>query len=232
VVPADAEALAPHLSDSIPAISFGPGGDVFATGWSRSPEGQIHARVVAPTGEVDAVFPFGEAHHLTNALCAIAIGVSLGASLEAMAALAPRITFSRLRGQAKTLAGPITLVNDSYNANPVSMRAALDHLASLDARRRVAVLGEMRELGPAAAAYHREVGAHARGLGIGPIVGVGELAGEYAPDVQAADAEEAAGIAEQLLEPGDVVLIKGSRAVGLELVAERLEASRPPEGSA
>jgi UDP-N-acetylmuramoyl-tripeptide--D-alanyl-D-alanine ligase len=87
----------------------------------------------------------------------------------------------------------------------------------------------MRELGPEAGAYHREVGAHARGLGIGPIVGVGDLAAEYAPDVTAADADEAAGIVSGLLEPGDVVLVKGSRAVGLELVAERLEAERAPE---
>jgi len=229
VVPADAEALAPHLSESIPTLSFGPGGDVFAARWRRGDDGRIRAHVVSPAGSAEVDLPFGEEHNLTNALCAIAVGETLGAPLDEMVALAPRITFSRLRGQARTLAGPITLVNDSYNANPVSMRAALDHLASLDARRHVAVLGEMRELGPEADAYHREVGAHARGLGIAPIVGVGELAGDYAPDALAADAEEAAQIVGALLEPGDVVLIKGSRAVGLELVAERLEASRPPQ---
>ncbi len=227
VVPADAEALAPHLSESIPTLSFGPGGDVFAPTWERSGGDHIRAHVVAPSGEADFELPFGEAHNLANALCAMAVGVSLDASLDEMAPLAPRITFSRLRGQVKTLAGPVTLVNDSYNANPVSMRAALDHLASLDAHRRVAVLGEMRELGPEAPAYHRDVGAHARGLGVGPIVGVGELAAEYAPDVLAEDAEQAADVLAELLEPGDVVLVKGSRALGLEFVAERLEASRP-----
>jgi UDP-N-acetylmuramoyl-tripeptide--D-alanyl-D-alanine ligase len=229
VVPADAEALAPHLSESLPTLTFGPGGDVFATQWSRIEDERIGAHVVSPGGEADLTLPFTEAHNLVNALCALAVGESLGAPLDEMAALAPGITFSRLRGQVRALAGPVLLVNDSYNANPVSMRAALDHLASLGARRRVAVLGEMRELGPDAPAYHREVGAHARGLGIGPIIGVGELGAEYAPDVAATDAHEAADIVESLLEPGDVVLLKGSRAVGLERVAERLEAVRPAE---
>ncbi len=227
VIPADAEALEPHLAESVPTLAFGPGGDVFASRWSRGPDGNITAQVVSPAGDVELSLPFGEAHNLTNALCAIAVGESLGAPLEEMAAQAPRITFSRLRGQARKLAGPVTVVNDSYNANPVSMRAALDHLASLDAPRHVAVLGEMRELGPDAEIYHREVGAHARDLGVGPIVGVGELAEAYAPDHLVADAEAAAGVVDGLLEPGDVVLIKGSRAVGLELVADLLEASRP-----
>ena len=114
-------------------------------------------------------------------------------------------------------------MNDCYNANPISMRAALEHLASLDAAgRHVAVLGEMRELGPDAEGYHREIGAHARQLGVEPIVGVGELARDYAPDAWAPDAEAAIPLAEAMVEPGDAVLVKGSRAVGLELVTDEL----------
>jgi UDP-N-acetylmuramoyl-tripeptide--D-alanyl-D-alanine ligase len=107
------------------------------------------------------------------------------------------------------------------------MRAALDHLASIEAEgRHVAVLGEMRELGPDAEEFHRDVAAHAREIGVGPIVGVGELAREYAPDVWAADAEGAVEEVEAILHAGDAVLVKGSRAVGLELVADELIARR------
>ena len=230
VVPVDAEALEPHLADDMPTLTFGPGGEVYAGSWERHESG-IRATISAPSGIADFEFPFDEAHNLTNALCAIAIGEALGESLDAMAARASRITFSRLRGQTVALADGILLLNDCYNANPVSMSAALDHLASLPAKRHVAVLGEMRELGPDEADYHRDVGAQARRLGIEPLVGVGELAGEYAPDALAGDAAEAATMLDEMLMPGDVVLVKGSRAVGLEVVAERLQASRPAKAS-
>ena len=99
------------------------------------------------------------AHNLENALAAIAAGLALGFALDAMAERAPGIVFSRLRGELVELPENAILINDCYNANPISMRAALDHLASLEAGgRRLAVLGEMRELGPEAASYHREIG--------------------------------------------------------------------------
>ena len=222
VVPVDTEALAPHLDDRLDAITFGPGGDVFATDTKRDGR-SISATIETPDGSAAFSFSFGEEHNLTNALCAVAIGISLGAAPAEMAPLASGITFSRLRGELVDLAAGITLVNDSYNANPVSMRAALDHLASLEAEgRHVAVLGEMRELGPEAEAFHREVAAHARGLGVAPIVGVGKLGRAYAPDAWAPDAEAAIDEVERLVRPGDAVLVKGSRAVGLERVADEL----------
>jgi UDP-N-acetylmuramoyl-tripeptide--D-alanyl-D-alanine ligase len=224
VIPADEEALAPHLDDRLDALTFGPGGDVFATGVSGDGRATT-ATIQSPNGSAAFELPFGEAHNLTNTLCAVAIGVSLGAAPADMAPLASRITFSRLRGELVELAAGIVLVNDCYNANPVSMRAALDHLASLDvAGRHVAVLGEMRELGPDAESFHRDVAAHARGLGIHPIVGVGELARDYAPDTWAPDARAAVEAVERTVRPGDAVLVKGSRAVGLELVADELMA--------
>ena len=226
VVPADAEALAPHLDDALRTITFGPGGDVFVR--RRAGDGQrTRAEVVTPAGDAELELPFGELHNLTNALCAVAIGLALDTPLPAMAARAPRITFSRLRGETIDLAGGITLVNDCYNANPVSMRAALDHLATLRGHdRRIAVLGEMLELGSGAATFHREVGAHARGLAIAPIIGVGELARDYAPDVWVADAATAAAALDRRLRSGDAVLVKGSNAVGLDLVADELLARR------
>jgi UDP-N-acetylmuramoyl-tripeptide--D-alanyl-D-alanine ligase len=185
--------------------------------------GETDALVRTPVGEHAFKLPFVEAYNLDNALAAIAVGVALGFSLDAMADRAPGIVFSRLRGELVELPEKAILINDSYNANPISMRAALDHLASLRAGgRRLAVLGEMRELGPGAAAYHREIGEHARARGVELIIGVGDLAAEYGPDEQVPDAEAAADALAAALGPGDAVLVKGSRAIGLERVAEKL----------
>jgi UDP-N-acetylmuramoyl-tripeptide--D-alanyl-D-alanine ligase len=222
VVPADAGALEPHLDRAPRLLRFGDGGDVEARG-VLAQMGETDALVVTPAGERTFQFPFAEAHNLKNALAAIAAGVALGMPLEGMAERASGIVFSRLRGELVELPRDAILINDSYNANPISMRAALDHLASVEAKgRRIAVLGEMRELGPEAAGYHREIGAHARERGVELLIGVGELGAEYGPDEQVADAEAAADALIAALGPGDAVLVKGSRAVGLERVAERL----------
>jgi UDP-N-acetylmuramoyl-tripeptide--D-alanyl-D-alanine ligase len=222
VAPADAGPLEPHLERAPRLLRFGDGGEVHARE-ILAEAGETDAVVVTPAGEHAFKLPFVELHNLDNALAAIAVGVALGFSVEQMADLAPGIVFSRLRGELVELPEGAILINDSYNANPISMRAALDHLASLRAGgRRVAVLGEMRELGPDAAAYHREVGEHARRQGVELLIGVGELGTEYGPDEQVADAEAAAEALRRSLRPGDAVLVKGSRAVGLELVAERL----------
>ncbi|MBM3667870.1 MAG: UDP-N-acetylmuramoyl-tripeptide--D-alanyl-D-alanine ligase [Actinobacteria bacterium] len=222
VVHADPGHLEPHLPRAKRLLSFGEGGDVSARD-AEVVEGGTRATVVTPAGEHAFEFPFREAHNLENALAAIAVGIALGRPLEAMAARAPGIVFSRLRGELVELPGDAILVNDSYNANPISMRAALDHLATLTAGgRRLAVLGDMRELGPDAAAHHREIGEHAREVGVEQLIGVGELAVHYAPDVHVADADAAAEALRGLIEPGDAILVKGSRAIGLERVAELL----------
>jgi UDP-N-acetylmuramoyl-tripeptide--D-alanyl-D-alanine ligase len=222
VVPADPGVLAPHLERARKLLRFGAGGDVEAT-WVLAEEGETDALVRTPLGEHAFKLPFVEAHNLDNALAAIAAGLALGYAPEEMAEGAPGIVFSRLRGELVELPENAILINDSYNANPISMRAALDHLASLKADgRRVAVLGEMKELGPEAPAYHREIGEHARSRGVEMLIGVGELAAEYRPDEQVADADAAAEALAAALQPSDVVLVKGSRAVGLERVAEKL----------
>jgi UDP-N-acetylmuramoyl-tripeptide--D-alanyl-D-alanine ligase len=222
VVPAERGLLEPHLERAPKLLRFGPGGDVEAI-WVLAEQGETDAIVRTPSGEQAFNFPFVEAHNLENALAAVAAGIALGYPPDEMAALAPGIVFSRLRGELVELPENAVLINDSYNANPISMRAALDHLASLEASgRRLAVLGEMRELGPDAAAYHREIGEHARRVGVERIIGVGELASEYGPDEQVADADAAADALAAALGPGDAVLVKGSRAVGLERVAEKL----------
>ena len=230
VVPADAEALEPHLHDSLWTLTFGAGGDVFAES-AVVEGGRTDAVVGTPAGEARFLFPFTEAHNLQNALCAIAIGVALDADPAALAARAPGITFSRLRGETIELAGGISLINDCYNANPISMRAALEHLARVDTSgRRIAILGGMAELGPDWSEYHREIGSHARELGIDAVVGIGELAREYAPDEWAPDADAGIPVADGLLGDGDRVLVKGSRSVGLERLSDGLIARRSANG--
>jgi UDP-N-acetylmuramoyl-tripeptide--D-alanyl-D-alanine ligase len=149
-------------------ITFGPGA-------TCSPSSGGGGRSIGPRSAPAAtalLVPVRRAHNLANALAAIAIGEALEVPLDQMAQRASGITFSRLRGELVELADGIVIVNDCYNANPMSMRAALDHLASLAAPgRHVAVLGEMAELGPDAADYHREAGSHARQPG-GPSSGL------------------------------------------------------------
>jgi UDP-N-acetylmuramoyl-tripeptide--D-alanyl-D-alanine ligase len=229
VAPVETGELEPHLEPVARQLRFGPGGDVEATE-VQIVDGVTEALVSTPLGAQRFHFPFTEAHNLTNALAAIAAGVALGADLAGMADRAASIGFSRFRGERLELPGGIVLVNDCYNANPVSMRAALDHLASLEAPRTVAVLGEMGELGPGSAGYHGEVGEHARAAGIDFVVGVGLPARDYGPDELVADPGEAAELLAELLEPGDAVLVKGSRSAGLEAVAEQLVDLVPAEG--
>jgi UDP-N-acetylmuramoyl-tripeptide--D-alanyl-D-alanine ligase len=117
------------------------------------------------------------------------------------------------------------VINDAYNANPTSMRAALLDLDERAVgRRRVAILGEMAELGDEAPRFHREVDTS----GIDLVVGVGELARAYEPDEWVATAAEAGRLAHKLVGAGDVVLVKGSRSVGLEVVADALAGATAP----
>jgi UDP-N-acetylmuramoyl-tripeptide--D-alanyl-D-alanine ligase len=230
IAPVDAGELEPHLERAPRLLRFGPGGDVEATE-SKLAEGVTEALIATPAGSQRFHFPFAEAHNLTNALAAVAAGVALGAPLVEMADRAADIGFSRFRGERIELGDGIVLVNDCYNANPVSMRAALDHLSTLGAPRRVAVLGEMGELGPGAPGFHREVGEHARAAGIDMLLGVGLPARDYAPDELVADPAEAAELLAAQLEPGDAVLVKGSRSAGLEAVAALLLEAAPGRGA-
>jgi UDP-N-acetylmuramyl pentapeptide synthase len=160
-----------------------------------------------------------------NALAALAAARAVGVEPAGEV----NVALSNMRGQRIELSGDIVVVNDCYNANPMSMRAALDDLAASAHGRRVAVLGDMLELGPDEVRFHEEVGARARTAGVELLVTVGGLArhmgdafgGEV---VSADDARAAAALVPDLLEPGDTVLVKASRGVGLEVVAQALEA--------
>jgi len=171
----------------------------------------------------DVSFNFTALHQVQNAATALA-------ALDALGLDRPEsvdVDFARWRGEEEELPGGGLLINDAYNANPVSMRAALAYLAErAGERRRVAVLGDMAELGRTGPEYHREVGAAASELGVDELLVVGELARGYleggVPGRWAANVHEALRQLDDLVRPGDAVLVKGSRAVGLEAVAAAL----------
>jgi UDP-N-acetylmuramoyl-tripeptide--D-alanyl-D-alanine ligase len=211
------------LPDDVPELEpFVPEGlDVrrFAPPPTEVRDGRTHVRW---RGQ-DVVFGFAARHQAANAAAALTAAEALGVE-------PPRepveVVFSRWRSQETELPGGGLLINDAWNANPVAMRAALAHLAErAGGRRTVAVLGEMAELGADAPRYHREIGDDAAGIDV--VVGVGELGRNYEPDEWVANAAEAVDVALGLVRPGDAVLVKGSRSVGLEVVAEALLAARP-----
>jgi UDP-N-acetylmuramoyl-tripeptide--D-alanyl-D-alanine ligase len=175
---------------------------------------------------VDATTPlpfetaYTSKHQLQNTRTAIAVAESLGIPLPQTLS----VGFSKFREEERPLPGDGLLLNDCYNANPVSMRAALEHfVVRAGDRRRIAVLGDMLELGPGAPAYHREIRDLVRELGIERVIAVGELAREYGGDWVPTAAEAAERLRAEL-RPGDAVLVKGSLGVGLAVVAENLTA--------
>ena len=171
---------------------------------------------------VELELPFTQRHHALNVLAALHAYAALGLSLDRVGEGAAAIELSPWRGQETPLPGGGFVVNDAYNANPDSMRAALVHLAErAGVRRRVAILGEMAELGETSHAYHEQIGELAAELGI-DVIGVGRAARAYRPEVLVADAQSAVSAARDELRPGDAVLVKASRAVGLEGIADEI----------
>ncbi len=214
VVPAGEALLAEHLRDDLDTIAFGPGGDVTLAAFDGR-----RAEIDCRGARVFLELTYAQPHNLLNTLAAVAAASALGITPEGL--VEPR--FSRLRGEVVELAGDVTIVNDCYNANPMSMRAALEDLAAAPVPRRLAVLGAMAELGADEERYHREVGARAAELQIDALITVGEPALAYRDGFggeihAAATPEEAGALLEEIARPGDRVLIKGSRSAGLERV--------------
>jgi UDP-N-acetylmuramoyl-tripeptide--D-alanyl-D-alanine ligase len=221
VVPASEPLLDAHLRGDLDTWTFGPGGQVMLLSFEGDrPDLDGGLAEIEMRGErIELELPYAEPHNLLNTLAAVAAAGALRAR--------PRgrvdVRFSSLRGQVVELPGGVTVVNDCYNANPMSMRAALDHLAESPAERRIAVLGAMAELGRGSVRYHREIGARASEAGIDVLVTVGEEALAYADGFEGevhsvGTPEEAGALLEEVALPGDRVLVKGSRSVGLERV--------------
>jgi UDP-N-acetylmuramoyl-tripeptide--D-alanyl-D-alanine ligase len=222
VVPADAPLLEPFLRrDDVRVVRFGPGADVRLVSFEPP---RLVAEVLGTVVELEV--PFAAEHHARNALAALGAYAALGLPLERAGEGASAISFSRLRGEETELPGGGVLINDSWNANPVSMRAALEYLVRRAAgRRTVAVLGQMAELGQGSVRFHAEVGAAAADLGVDLVVAVGGGHADRYGGLPAGTSAEAAELLRELLEPGDVVLVKGSRVARLETVAEALAAA-------
>jgi UDP-N-acetylmuramoyl-tripeptide--D-alanyl-D-alanine ligase len=209
----------------------------------------VHARprfqLVTPQGTAKIALQLSGAHHATNAAAAAAVGLAEGMTLSEVAdALAEASTVSAHRMQVTARADGLLVVDDAYNANPESMRAALEAVAVLAAGRSGsswAVLGEMRELGDASAELHAAVGRHAAGLGVDHLVVVGEPAHTIAAGASsvggwlgtvdfASDVTVATARLEAAVSTSDVVLVKASNALALWRVAEALLAPDLSDG--
>ena len=178
------------------------------------------ARVVTSLGTIEVNFTMR--HLAENVLYALAAYRALGLPLDRVGEGASAIAFADWRNQELALPGGGLLINDAWNANPVSMRAALEHLRErADGRRTVAVLGEMAELGDYSAEAHREVALAIEQVGVDVVVAVGPQAQVYGGS-WVAGADQAAGLLRDLLKPGDCVLVKGARALALEGIAADL----------
>jgi UDP-N-acetylmuramoyl-tripeptide--D-alanyl-D-alanine ligase len=217
-------------------VGEAPDAEVRAVDVTLDAEARASFRLVTPQGEADVTLGLHGAHHVGNALSAAAVALELGATpAEVAERLSNAQRVSAYRMEVTTRPDGVTVVNDSYNANPESVRAALKSLAEMGrgGRRTWAVLGTMADLGDETVRAHDEIGRLAVRLDVNRLVVVGEQAramhqgahlegswGEESlcvPDVDAAVAHLRTHLA-----PGDVVLVKASKSEALWRVAEAL----------
>jgi UDP-N-acetylmuramoyl-tripeptide--D-alanyl-D-alanine ligase len=196
------------------------------------------ARVTARRGTAEITTPLIGRSNLANILAAIAVAEEFDVPLEDVKSRAAQLRPAAHRGEIVRLAAGVTVVDDSYNANPTATKQALDVLTAAAASRRIAVIGEMLELGDRSAELHTAVGRHAASAGVDLLLAVGgaparALAdGAIAAGMPAANvryfetSDEAAAAAVALVKTGDLVLVKGSRGVKTDRVVDRLKAER------
>jgi UDP-N-acetylmuramoyl-tripeptide--D-alanyl-D-alanine ligase len=227
--------MAPRTRARVLTTGLGAGADVRAEDVALDDAARARFTLAAAGERHPVQLQVVGAHQVANALsaaaAALAAGMPAGAVAAALSAAGPR---SRWRMEVARRADGVTVVNDAYNANPESMRAALAALAGLPATRRVAVLGGMAELGPGAEEEHRRLGRDAVAAGVDLVVAVGADAVGIADGARAAglpagegtvhvpDRAAARTLLTERVRPGDAVLVKASRAYGLELLAEDL----------
>jgi UDP-N-acetylmuramoyl-tripeptide--D-alanyl-D-alanine ligase len=234
IAPVEVALLAPYLAETAARVlTVGAGGDVEVISVNqRGALSEVEVAVEDSRHRVE--FNVVGKHNVENALTAIAAYHALGLPLEGLGVGARDVALSPLRSEEIELDGGGLLLNDSYNANPLSMAAAIEHLAEqAGPRRRVVVLGAMAELGDSAGGYHHEIGTLLARTDVDVLIGIGELATHYRDGlVEAggtasiellATTDEAIAALRACLEPGDCVLVKASRAVGLEVVAAAVE---------
>ena len=262
------EAIAREKGDL--AVAVAPGGTVILNGddefadaiaqrtvakviFAGIDRGEVQAREIVQTAggseftvlegahHCHAVLPVPGLHMVQNALLALAAGRVFGLSLEECAAGLAAAPIAKARLQIREIHG-VQFIDDSYNANPDSTKAALRTLAELETEgQRIAVLGEMAELGTESIRGHREVGQTAASLGIDRLIALGQGSAEIAVAAEAAgltnsrmvaSAEEAAELLCEVAHPGDLVLVKGSRAARTERVLEEFAKRQMETGCA
>lgn len=192
----------------------------------------------SPYGETPVTLNASGRHNVYNALAAAAVALTLAVPLEKVAEGLARADMSAMRMETFVSAAGVTVVNDAYNANPTSMSAAIDALAHIETfGRRIAVLGDMAELGSLSELAHFRLGEQVAHRSIDVLVTVGDRARRIADGAKAAGmdpdsvrpcatTDEAVEVLDDMLDEGDTVLVKASRSMGLEAVVEGLVTPR------
>ncbi|MFG2816229.1 UDP-N-acetylmuramoyl-tripeptide--D-alanyl-D-alanine ligase [Streptomyces sp. NPDC048410] len=215
--------------------------DIRATELKTDGQGRASYTLVTPAGSARVELKFVGDVQVHNSLAAAAIGIHTGLTAEEVAdRLSTALPRSRWRMETTTRADGVTIVNDAYNANPSSMPHSLDALAAMSRgqdQRSIAVLGRMNELGADSRTEHTEIGRYAATLGLDRIILVGGEEARWMLEgandtenrvVHVPDADTALELLHTTLQPGDVVLVKASRGVQLQNLAERLLHPNPP----
>ncbi|MGZ8813384.1 MAG: UDP-N-acetylmuramoyl-tripeptide--D-alanyl-D-alanine ligase [Mycobacterium sp.] len=238
-------AMAEATAARVVRVSRSPGVDVWADAVALDELARPRFTMHAGGQQVDVTLAVHGDHQVSNALCAAAVALECGATLEQVAAaLAAAGPASRHRMQVATRPDGVTIVNDAYNANPDSMRAGLKALAWMargagEHRRSWAVLGEMAELGDDAISEHDDIGRLAVRLDVSRLIVIGSgramsamhhgavMEGSWGSEAtMVADADAALAVLRSELQAGDVVLVKGSNSAGLGALADVLIADR------
>jgi UDP-N-acetylmuramoyl-tripeptide--D-alanyl-D-alanine ligase len=238
-LPADGLAVLSADDRFTPALAKRTRARTVTVGYADSADYHVHdveldeaLRPSFALGRQHITVPLHGAHHVVNAAMAIAVAKEgLGVDVDEAAGMLTSVRRGRWRMELSETADGVVILNDAYNANPASMEAALRALAHLPVRgRRIAVLGDMRELGDHAPGAHAKIGRRAAAYGIDVVVGVGRggaaiaiASSDGVDDVRTvANAQEAIETVLPFVAPGDAVLVKASRALGLEVVADAL----------
>lgn len=219
-------------------FGFGDGADVRAVDVEERGVRGMRATLETPAGRVAVAVPLLGRGHLANVVCGAAVAFELGVPLADIASRMARLAPAKRRGEVRRLARGVTVVDDSYNSSPSALARMLEMVSreTVDGRR-VAVVGEMLELGDLSVSLHEASGRAAAAAGLGLLVTVGGPSAA-ALGVAAANAgmdparirhvatsAEAADLAAAEVAPGDVVLVKGSRGIRTDLVVDRLVAA-------
>ncbi|MBN2167748.1 MAG: UDP-N-acetylmuramoyl-tripeptide--D-alanyl-D-alanine ligase [Actinobacteria bacterium] len=196
--------------------------------------GKPKFKITGPGLSVDAALPAAGRHNILNALAAVSCAREIGAGPGSIVKGLASAKLSKWRTQVEEAPGGYTIINDAYNANPQSMQAALETLSELGSKKRkIAVLGDMAELGESGPEFHFEAGRELARLDIDVLIVVGPNARNYIEGAlksglprgsvfRGADIERATQYLKEILEPGDIVLVKASRVMGMEKIVSKI----------